>query len=179
MLPLRRLLRVQGIYCEKEFSCRNSHRAPGGLGLPVSGTTYTVINQTSGKCLDDTNGSTNNGTVLQQYQCFAGNVNQQWTLINPNRGYFELQNRTSGKCLDDTNGSTANGTPVQQYQCFAGNANQDWAVVSAGNGYVKLVNRTSDKCLDDMNGALQNGTALQINDCVYPISQNQGWHLAQ
>ena len=40
-------------------------------------TGFEVVNQTSGKCLDDTNFGTNAGNPLQQWSC-AGSTNQSW-----------------------------------------------------------------------------------------------------
>ena len=40
-------------------------------------TAFEVVNQTSGKCLDDTNWGTNAGNPLQQWSC-SGNTNQSW-----------------------------------------------------------------------------------------------------
>jgi hypothetical protein len=88
---------------------------------------YNLINNNSGLALDDTNGSTSDGTVMQQYQIVGtGNSNQQWMFTSLGNGYYSITNKTSGLVLDLTNGNTANGTPIQQWSYSSGDANQEW-----------------------------------------------------
>jgi len=49
-------------------------------GISTSAWCEVVKNLTSGLCLDDTSGSTSNGTQMQQYSCSSSNTNQQFTL---------------------------------------------------------------------------------------------------
>lgn len=50
--------------------------------MTVSSSTalYQVVNQNSQKALDDTNASTSNGTIMQQY-VYWGGLNQQWQFV--------------------------------------------------------------------------------------------------
>jgi beta-glucanase (GH16 family) len=129
----------------------------------VNGTSYYYIkNLHSGLVVDDTNGSTSNGTLIQQWALSTGNANQEWSLVSAGGGYYYIQNLHSGLVLDDTNGATANGTQVQQWALSAGDANQEWSLVSAGGGYDYLINLHSGLALDDTNGSTSNGTILQL-----------------
>jgi hypothetical protein len=113
---------------------------------------YNNVNVNSGKALDDTNGSTTNGTQVQQS-----------TL---NTGYFNIINGNSGKAVDDTGGSLVNGTQMQQYTISGtGNSNQQWQITSLGNGYYKISNRTSGLVLDLTNGQWASS----------PNNPNQSW----
>lgn len=139
----------------------------GGTGgttpTPTPSSSWNYIkNLHSGLVLDDTNGGTANGTLVQQWAEGAGNANQEWTLISAGNGYYYIKNLHSGLVLDDTNGGTANGTQVQLWALFNGDANQEWRLVSAGNGYDYIINLHSGLALDDTNGSTSNGTIMQL-----------------
>jgi len=132
---------------------------------PASSTTtyHQFVGKTSGKCVDDPNASTANGTLIQQWGCWSGS-NQQWKLVAMSGGYYEIVNRASGKCLDVQGQSLANGALVQQWGCWGG-ANQLWKLVSVETGYYQIVNKNSGKCLDVKGQSLANGAQLQQWAC--------------
>jgi len=145
----------------------------------VGGTSYYYIkNQHSGLVADDTNGSTSNGTLIQQWALSTGDANQEWSLVSAGGSYYYIQNVHSGLVLDDTNGATANGTQVQQWALSTGDANQEWSLVSAGGGYDYLINLHSGLALDDTNGSTSNGTILQLW-AQGSGNANQEWLLSQ
>jgi glucosylceramidase len=143
------------------FKWSGTGSPPPPTPTPSNGYNY-ILNLHSGLALDDTNGSTSNGTIMQQWAQVNGNANQEWTLTPAGNGYYYILNRTSGLALDDTNGSTSNGTRVQQWAQVNGNANQEWSLVSAGNGYYYIVNLHSGLALDDTDGSTSNGTQMQL-----------------
>lgn len=135
----------------------------GSNSTPTPGTGYYYIQDLhSGLVLDDTNGSTSNGTLVQQWAQGTGNANQEWSLVPAGGGYYYIQNLHSGLVLDDTNGSTSNGTQVQLWSLSTGDANQEWSLVSAGGGYYYVINLHSGLALDDTNGSTSNGTIMQL-----------------
>jgi len=75
-------------------------------------------------CLDVTNGVDADGTLLQVYECFNGNTNQQWQF----NGNFSIQWKGHNKCIDLTNGNVNSGTQLQIFTCFNGNTNQQWEI---------------------------------------------------
>ena len=141
-----------------------------------SGSYDYIVNLHSGLAADDTNGSTSNGTLVQQWALSTGDANQEWSLASAGSGYYYIVNRNSGLVLDDTNGSTANGTQVQLWSETSGDANQEWSLVSAGNGSYYIVNRNSGLALDDTNGSTSNGTILQLW-AEGSGNANQEWNL--
>jgi glucosylceramidase len=90
---------------------------------------YNIVNVNSGKALDDTNGSTTNGTQVQQSTLNTGSFNQQWLLTSGGNGYYTLTNRTSGLALDLNAGGLGDGTAIQQWAGTSGNLNQQWQLV--------------------------------------------------
>lgn len=117
----------------------------------------------AGKCADDNNRNTANGTKIQLWTC-NGSVAQQFTVHSD--GSLGIM----GKCMDVTNGGTADGTLVQLYTCNQ-TGSQVWQQTSNGS----LLNPQSGKCLDDPNSSTTDGTQLQIYTCNG--SNAQKWKL--
>ncbi|WP_407924575.1 extracellular catalytic domain type 1 short-chain-length polyhydroxyalkanoate depolymerase [Catellatospora vulcania] len=128
--------------------------APGRTNVMIVGTG-------SGRCLDDPNGSTANGTQLQLYDCWGG-TSQRWTYTS-NR-----QLTIAGKCLDASGRGTANGTAVIIWDC-SGQSNQQWNLNS--NGTVTGVQ--SGLCVDAAGAGTANGTKIQLWSCHG--GANQQW----
>ena len=117
-----------------------------------------------GKCMDDANAATDNGTQVQIWTC-NGTGAQNWAW---NSGDGTL--RVVGKCLDVAGGATANGTRVQLWDCN-GTGSQEWR----WRNQSRLVNPQSGRCLDVTNGQTADGTPLQIWDCNGTAAQD--WRL--
>jgi hypothetical protein len=140
----------------------------GGTG-GGSGGSHSLVGQGSGRCLDDQNGGTADGTLVQLYDCYAGSgtwPSQQWTQTNGT-----LVNANAGKCLDVAGGATADGTQVRLWTCN-GTGAQQWQVNSNGT----ITNPQSGKCLDADGQGTANGTLLQIWDCYGGTQSNQVWN---
>jgi Trehalose utilisation/Ricin-type beta-trefoil lectin domain len=108
---------------------------------------YSVVDKTSGKCVDARAAGTTSGTAIQQYTCNGSNA-QQYQFAPTSGGFVRINNRgNSAQALDVTNVSTADNAPIQLWSYSGGN-NQQWQPVSEGGGYYHFVNRNSGKCLD-------------------------------
>ena len=86
---------------------------------------YHIVNSLTGQCLDDRDGITANGVVVQQYTCNNTSTTMLWELgaVGPvGNGYLRLWAR-SGKCLDLPWGSTAPGSFVWQWQSTSSSLN--------------------------------------------------------
>jgi ricin-type beta-trefoil lectin protein len=84
---------------------------------------FHIVNWGTGKCLDDTDGSTADWTPVQQWTCNNTSTSMLWKWgPGGNAGYpgqgAMLINVRSGKCLDVRNGSDAPGTLIQIYRCM-------------------------------------------------------------
>jgi hypothetical protein len=112
-----------------------------------------AVAQHSQQCLDNTNLSTADGNVQQQFYCQGGD--QQLWSFRPVSGVantYTIVNQQSGKCLDVNGVSTADGAPVIQWTCHTG-LNQQFTlrkVTYPGNDShdYQLVARHSGKCVD-------------------------------
>jgi len=96
----------------------------GSTGI-VSGAVYQLVNQYSGKALDDDSRTTNGSPAIQWT---AGTGNQQkWTITDVGGGYYKLICQKSGKALDN-NSSTTDGTTVVQ-KTDNGGTPQKWQLI--------------------------------------------------
>lgn len=151
----------------------------GGSTLNTSNW-YNVISAVSGLCLADVNGSTSNGTALEQYSCESNQYSWDWQFRSAaTSGYYNVFNRyATALAWDDTGGSTSNGNLIQLYSGSSSNANQEWKAVSVGSGMYNFVNLKSGLCLDDPNGSTSNGTQMQQYTCSSG-NRNQEFSLSQ
>ncbi|MFF1907574.1 RICIN domain-containing protein [Kitasatospora sp. NPDC058218] len=122
--------------------------------------------QSSDKCLEVADWSTDDGAAVRQWTCTGGD-NQKWRFTD---GY--AVNVHSGKCLEIPGYSTAVGTRADQWTCNKG-TNQRWGAVNVNQGTLAIVNFDSDLVLDISGGGFNNGSpAIQW----YPTGvYNQRW----
>ena len=137
---------------------------PTGGGISTTAW-YEVVNQNSGKCVDDANGGTANGNSIQQWTCFAGSNNQEWQFQPTSGGYYKIISKNAtGSVWDIAGPSTANGALLHLWQYVSG-SNQQWLPVSMGGGYYKFVNQYSGTCLDVPAASTADGVQLQQYTC--------------
>jgi chitinase len=132
----------------------------GGGGGGGGGTGNTYVGAGSGKCIDDPNSSTTNGTQMEIWGCNGG-ANQK---LNATGGTLQVM----GKCLDAPKGATANGTIVEIWGCNGG-ANQKFAYQSNGT----IVGSQSGKCVTVQGASTANGGKLILYTCNG--GSNQKW----
>jgi ricin-type beta-trefoil lectin protein len=137
----------------------------------TSGTTYTVVNAGSGKCVDARSAATANGTAVQQYAC-NGTAAQQWTFTATSGGYYQVGVSSSpNQVWDVTNVSTADSALIQLW-LYGGGNNQQWQPVAESGGTYHLVNRNSGKCLDTPGASTSDSVQLQQYTCNGTAAQS-------
>jgi lysophospholipase L1-like esterase len=141
--------------------------------VPQNGSTYHLVSQQSGLALDN-GGSTTLNAQATQWTDNAGNINQEWKLVDDGGGYFTLVNQRSGMALDNS-GSTTDGTPVKQYYVNYNN-NQNWKFVDIGGGYYHLVCKSSSRALDNAARTTPGSIVTQWTDGGAG-NVNQNWKL--
>lgn len=128
---------------------------------------YWVINTNSGKCIDDTDFGTGDGSRLQQWKCNSPKAkNQQWTFTPTSDGYYRVTSLQAPLVWDVTNGAGAvnDGDTMQLWSNVDG-ANQQWRTISLGNGVYSFQARNSGKCLDVRDLATNDGAPIQQWTC--------------
>ncbi|WP_293915268.1 RICIN domain-containing protein [Deinococcus sp.] len=134
---------------------------------------YQVVNTNSGKCLDDTDRGTGNGTALQQWACSSPvATNQSWQFKPTSDGYYQVVSAQAPIVWDVAGGqgATGNGSNVQLW-AYVGGTNQQWKPVDLGGGSYQFVARHSNKCLDVRDVSVNNGARLQQWDCTQGPAQ--------
>ncbi len=144
----------------------------GGTGTISSTAYYTIVNQASGDCIDETGGSSANGTKLQQWACSSGNLNQEWLFTPTSNGYYEITpHNSSSAAWNVVDVGTTPGTGMQLW-AYGGGANEQFKAVLQSNGDYEFVDLNSGLCLNVPNGTNTNGQQLQINTCNGATSEN-------
>ncbi|HEX2453638.1 MAG TPA: DUF1800 family protein [Vicinamibacterales bacterium] len=119
---------------------------------------YELVAGHSGKCLDVSGASTEDGAQVVQWTCNGG-LDQRWTLQPAADGYYNLIAAHSGKALDVTGMSVDDGAQVIQYT-INGGANQQWLPMPVGGGYYTLTARHSGKALDVSGVSVDDGAPV-------------------
>lgn len=137
-----------------------------------SGQRYVIKSKKSGKALDVSWGSKDNGANVLQYS-YYGYDNQKWYIERLSNGYYIIKSNTSGKVLDVEARSVQDGGNVLQWE-YKGGDNQEWAIENV-NGYYRFVNRRSGKVLDVSGGSRDdNANVLQWR---WTGADNQLWSI--
>ncbi len=121
----------------------------------------------AGKCLDDPNSSTTQGTQQQIYAC-NGQANQTWTRTSS--GQLTVTVGGATLCLDANAQGTTNGTKAIVWSCN-GQANQQWTFNANGT----VTGTPSGLCLDVTGASTANGALVELWTCNG--GSNQQWTL--
>ena len=151
-----------GSSADTSWAAAAADAPPSYNGTPGTGVTQpvgTITETKTGKCIDDSNAGTSNGTAIQIYTC-NGTNSQTWTVAPDNT----LQVLTD--CMDVTNGATTAGTNIQLHTCN-GTAAEQWNQNSSG----ELVNPASGLCLTDNSNGATNKTQLELETCADTAGQ--------
>jgi glucosylceramidase len=129
---------------------------------------YTVANANSSKCVDAANGSTANGTALQQWACTAGDTSQQWQFQPTDSGFYKIVARnaaTQAWNVTGGAGATGNGVKVQLW-AYGGGTNEQWQAVAHPDGtYGFSPRNNTGNCLDVTDVSIADGALLQQWAC--------------
>ena len=136
---------------------------------------YQVINVNSKKCVDAANGGTGNGTAVQQWTCYTGNINQQWQFVPTDSGFYKVVTRnapTVGWNVTGGPGATGNGAQIQLWT-YGGGTNEQWKPVKNADGSYKFTPRNNTaECLDVTNVSTADGARLQQWACTGATNQS-------
>jgi hypothetical protein len=134
------------------------------------GTTYRLTpQQATNMALDVPYGSTNNGTVLQQYGWWNGAPQKFYIATDAAHGNVVLKMKNNpNKCLGPRANGTTQGTLIEVQDCSAGSYNQSWITgeMPLGSGIFGFRNAAaSTMCLDVANNSPNNGAQIQLWTC--------------
>ncbi|AKU95748.1 hypothetical protein AKJ09_02412 [Labilithrix luteola] len=138
---------------------------------PLPDGVYTIRNQGSGKVIDVTGASMDDGTAIIQWPGRDA-ANQRWTFTWQDSGFYKITAFHSGKALDVSGASTDNGGAVIQWPFHNGD-NQLWQVSLYWDGSCRLINRHSRKDLTVGGAITQDGAPLVQN--AWDNNDRQKW----
>ena len=147
--------------------------SPPLAAAPDLAGSYELVARHSGKCLDVSGQSTDDGAQVIQSTCNGG-PSQRWTLQPTADGNFLLIASHSGKALDVRAASLKDGAHVIQYT-ITGGANQEWGPQPVGDGYYTLAAHHSGEVLDVSAESMDDGGIV----IQWPLHNgaNQEWLL--
>lgn len=119
---------------------------------------YIIKGVGSGKYLDVTDESKENGARLQIWDKFAYHQNQVFYL-KPVGDYWKIISYNSNKVIEVRDSRTDDGAPVAQWD-YANIACQQWSIINNGDGTVSFKNRNSGKYMDVSGNETANGTKV-------------------
>ena len=140
--------------------------------LPANGT-YKLLNVLSGKVMDVSAGSLENGANIQQFED-NGTDAQRWVFSRNTDNSYTVTNLKSKKVLDIEGGTTENGARAQQWVDSSG-TNQHFDLTDLGNSVVSLTAKHSAKVVEVSNSSRDNGGRVQQWDWANVDSQK--WKL--
>jgi arabinan endo-1,5-alpha-L-arabinosidase len=138
---------------------------------------YYIRNKNSGLYLDVANGSSADGTNIQQWS-YNGYDSQKFRIVYYGSGYYYILTGASAykSCVDVTDGSSTDGANIIQWTYWGGNP-QLYKIQQNSDGTVALLTRASNgtSALDVLDG----GTASGDNVCQWNYwgGDMQKWEL--
>lgn len=124
---------------------------------------FTFTNKSTGRALDLSAGSTEEGTSVGPFNV-NGTVAQSWilsTTILVEEGCYILQNSSGeSQVLDVPAGNTSDGIALQTYESN-NTAAQKWLIEHISDEWYQITNVNSGLVLDVRNGSAQPGNAVQ------------------
>ncbi len=137
--------------------------------LPISGERYYIVNESSGKVLDVSGYSSEDGAKVHQWDHLSAN-NQQWDVTDLGNAIWSIRPVHSNKSLDVYGWSKDDGTPIHQWS-YTGYANQQWKIHDAGGSF-KIASVYSDQFIT-VDGTANGSGIYQSAD---KSSSSQRWY---
>jgi pectinesterase len=150
--------------------------APAASAATVDTTAwYQLVNRQSGKAMDVSARSTEDGAQLVQYAAGTG-TNQQFQFVATGDGAYRLKARHSGKVLDVFEWNAADGAQIRQWTDLNAQ-NQQFTLSDSEGGRIRLVNRFSGKVVQVLDRSTVDG-ALVVQG-TNTNSYHQQWELVK
>ncbi len=123
---------------------------------------YFIKHVASGRYVDVTDMSTENGMQLQIYDKYQYHTNQVFKFERVDGTYWKITSLYNGKAVEVRNDGKKSGDPVAQWD-YGGIPCQQWKIAQS-NEYIQLVNRNSGLALSTSKNKNDNGTKLIQSD---------------
>jgi hypothetical protein len=136
---------------------------------------YSIISKHSGKALDVSGWSTEDGGNIQQWAYSEDQANQKWNIVSAGDGYYKIESVHSGRALDVESASTEDGANIQQWGYGSGGDHKEFRFEEMDDGYYRIRTRHCDKCIDVYGASTDDGANVIQWSCH--DNDNQRWEL--
>jgi Ricin-type beta-trefoil lectin domain-like len=132
----------------------------------ATGFSSTLVNQGSGRCMDENDWTTVAAAQFQQWTCNGG-TNQEYTFVPVSAGSstYYIQPMTPDYCLDVSGASTASGAAIDQWPCNY-NSNEQFTLKEVSSGVYQVVAVNSGLCVAPSGDSTANAASLVQVACT-------------
>jgi Ricin-type beta-trefoil lectin domain-like len=132
----------------------------------ATGFSGTLVNQGSGRCLDENDWTTVAAAQFQQWTCNGG-TNQEYTFVPVSAGSstYYIQPMTPDYCLDVSGASAASGAAIDQWPCNY-QTNEQFTLRAVSSGVYQIVAVNSGLCVAPSGDSTANAASLVQVACT-------------
>lgn len=137
---------------------------------------YTIIGESSGRCVEVGNNSCAAGFGVQIFDCdkTEASNNQKFNVTGDGAGNYTISPVHSDLCLEVAGEKIADRTPIIQSECVAGKVSQKWSMSQYGAN-LEIRDVGNNRCLDVLRKGTGNYAPINLQTCSN--GSNQRWRL--
>lgn len=146
--------------------------APGNIADGM----YTIIGESSRRCLEVGNNSCATGFGLEIFDCdkTEASNNQKFNVMSDGSGNYTISPVHSDLCLEVADEKLFERTPIIQSECVPGKASQKWSMSQYGVN-LEIREAGNNRCLDILRKGTGNFAPINLQACSN--GTNQRWRL--
>jgi hypothetical protein len=139
---------------------------------------YTIVSESSRRCLEVPNSSCLTGVQLQTFDCDRDGVsnNQKFNVVSDGSGNYTVSPAHSDLCLEVASEKFVGRIPILQAACEPNKASQKWSMSQYGVN-LEIRHTESKRCIDIMRAEKSNYTPINLQSCSN--GTNQRWRLSK
>ena len=132
----------------------------------ATGFSGTLVNQGSGRCMDENDWTTVAAAQFQQWTCNGG-TNQEYTFVPVSAGSstYYIQPMAPDYCLDVSGASAVSGAAIDQWPCNY-HGNEQFTLKEVSSGVYQVVAVNSGLCVAPSGDSTANGASLVQVACT-------------
>lgn len=137
---------------------------------------YTIIGESSHRCLEIGNSSCAAGFGVQIFDCdkTEASNNQKFNVVSDGSGNYTISPVHSDLCLEVSPEKLADRTPIIQSECVPGKVSQKWSMSQFGVN-LEIRDVGNNHCLDILRRGTGNYAPINLQPCSN--GTNQRWRL--
>jgi len=160
--------------------CASGNPHSSQLAKPSAGNIadgmYSIMGESSHRCLDIPNSSCRDEIALQTFDCDPTDASnsQKFNIVADGSGYYTISVVHSDLCLEVYSDPESGRSPIQQTTCSPGKLSQKWAMSQYGDN-LEIRAAGNNQCMDVMNRVKENYGQVNLRPCKN--GTNQRWRL--